>query len=107
MLSGAGSAVPVPAVRLVVDLDDVLARGRHDAAGVEHHAGHGVVVGVGVVDGACAEIPYLAAVSKEIWWMNKKDRNMVKEIWSMNEKKKNMADVGKEIWSMNGKKIKI
>ena len=48
----AGAAVPLAALDLVVDLDDVLAGGAGDAAGVEHHARDGVVVSVGVVDDA-------------------------------------------------------
>lgn len=49
----------MPTVGLVIDFRHALARGGDDAAGVELHAGNGVVVGVGVVDGARAEIPYL------------------------------------------------
>jgi hypothetical protein len=55
----ARAAIPVPAVRLVVYLGDVVAGGRHDAAAVEHHARDGRVVGVRVVDGAGAEVPDL------------------------------------------------
>ena len=56
-------AVPVPAVGLVVDFRHALAYGGHDAAGVEHHACDGAVVGVGVVDGAGAEVPDLGEVA--------------------------------------------
>ena len=59
LLNRARPAVPMPSVSLVVHLDHILARGRDDAAVVEHHARDGVVVGVRVVDGACAEIPDL------------------------------------------------
>ena len=53
----------MPAVGLVVDFRHALADGGHDAAGVEHHACDGAVVGVGVVDGAGAEVPDLGEVS--------------------------------------------
>jgi len=53
------AAVPLPAVGLVVDLDHALAGGCADAALVEHHARHRVVVGEGVEDGARAEVPDL------------------------------------------------
>ena len=43
-------AVPVPAVRLVVDFDDVFACGGDNAARVEHHAGNRVIVGIGVIN---------------------------------------------------------
>ena len=55
----AGAAIPVAAIELVIDLDDVFTGGGDDAARVEHHAGDGVFVAVRVVDDAAAEIPYL------------------------------------------------
>ena len=55
----------MPAVRLVVDFGDALADGGDDAAGVEHHARDGAVVGVGVVDGAGAEVPDLCVCERE------------------------------------------
>lgn len=58
----AGAAIPVAAVELVVDFHDVFAGGRDDAASVEHHAGDGIFVAVGVVDDAAAEIPYLVTL---------------------------------------------
>jgi hypothetical protein len=57
------AAIPVAAVGLVVYLDYRLASCRNDAAGIKHHAGDGVVVCVGVVDGASPEIPDLEQVS--------------------------------------------
>src|SRR3569833_57092 len=45
----AGTAVPLPTFHLIVHLDHVLAGGRDDPPRIEHHAGDGVVVGVGVV----------------------------------------------------------
>ena len=59
---GAYAAVPMAPVGLVVYLDDILAGSRHDVASVEHHAGDGVIIGVGVVDRAGAEVPYLRYV---------------------------------------------
>lgn len=53
------------AVHFVVDFYDILACCADDAAGVEHHACDGVVVGECVVDGAGSKIPYLnARISK-------------------------------------------
>lgn len=49
----------MPPVRLVVHFRHALADCGDDAAGVEHHARDGVVVGVGVVDGAGSEVPDL------------------------------------------------
>jgi len=43
-------AVPVPAVRLVVDFDDVFTCGGDNAARVEHHASDRIIVGVGVIN---------------------------------------------------------
>jgi hypothetical protein len=59
------TAAPVAAVGLVVDLDDALAGCGNNAARVEHHAGNGVVVGIGVVDGASPKIPDLCFISMQ------------------------------------------
>jgi hypothetical protein len=59
----AGTAAPVAAVSLVVDLDNALTCCRDDASRVEHHAGDGVVVGICVVDGTSPKIPDLSFVS--------------------------------------------
>jgi hypothetical protein len=59
----AGTAAPVAAVSLVVDLDHTFAGCRNNAARVEHHAGDGVVVGICVVDGTSPKIPDLSFVS--------------------------------------------
>lgn len=79
----ARAAVPMPAVGLVVDLDDGLARGGDDAARVEHHARDGIVVGVGVVDGAGAEVPDLRRVSQpvefSIPWSSENEENKVRK----------------------------
>jgi hypothetical protein len=61
--SNTRATIPVAAVRLVVYLDYRLAGCRNNAAGIKHHAGDGVVVCVGVVDGASPEIPDLEQVS--------------------------------------------
>lgn len=53
------TAIPVTAIRLVIYLDHIFAGSRDDTARIEHHAGDGLVVSVGVVDGACAEVPNL------------------------------------------------
>jgi len=53
------SATPVAAIGLIVHLDYILTSCRDNAARVEHHACYGVVVRVGIVDGASSEIPDL------------------------------------------------
>lgn len=54
---------PVATVSLVIHFHYILARCGDDAACVKHHAGDGVVVGVGIVDRASPEIPDLHNVS--------------------------------------------
>jgi hypothetical protein len=44
------AAVPVTTVSLVVHFDHILASCGNNVARVEHHAGHGVIVGVGIVN---------------------------------------------------------
>lgn len=56
---GAGAAVPVAAVGLVVDLGHRLAGGAHDPPRIKHHRCDRVVVRVCVEYAACAEVPYL------------------------------------------------
>lgn len=53
LLCGVNSstAVPLPALQLVVDLDNVFARRTDNSSRIEHHAGYGVVVCIRVVDG--------------------------------------------------------
>jgi hypothetical protein len=59
-----GPTVPVPAIRLVIHLNYTLASCRHDASCVKHHARNGVVIGVGIRNGASPEVPDLYDVSK-------------------------------------------
>jgi hypothetical protein len=61
--ANARATVPVAAVGLVVDLYNVFASSRNNAARVEHHACDRVVVGVGIVDGASPEVPDLATLA--------------------------------------------
>lgn len=49
----------MPTIGLIVDLRHVLTCGGDDAPGVKLHRRHGVIVGVGVVDGSGTEVPYL------------------------------------------------
>jgi hypothetical protein len=49
----------LPSLDLIVHLDHVLAGRADNPSRIKHHAGDGVVVGVGVVDRPCSEIPYL------------------------------------------------
>jgi len=71
VLVSSGSAVPVPSVCLVVDLDYVCTCCRNNPTRVEHHAANGVVVSVSVSDGAGSEIPDLCMLvgeqSEERW----------------------------------------
>lgn len=53
------AAIPMPAICFIVDFGYGLACCGDDAARVEHHACYWVVISVGIVDGAGAEIPYL------------------------------------------------
>lgn len=55
----ASTAIPVPPINFIVDLGNRVARSSDDTARIEHHACDGIIVGVGVVDGAGAEVPYL------------------------------------------------
>lgn len=55
----AGTAVPMSAIGLVIDLSDILTCCSDDTAGVEHHACNRVIVGISIVNRAGAEIPYL------------------------------------------------
>ena len=70
----------MPAISPVVDLGYDLACRGDDPASVKHHACDGVVVGVGVDDGAGAEVPLLevglARVSygQMVIWGGKKGR---------------------------------
>lgn len=57
--SHAWSTVPVSSISLVVDFDHILASCSDDAAIIKHHAGHSVVVSVGIVYGASSQIPDL------------------------------------------------
>jgi hypothetical protein len=47
------------ALYLIVHFDNVFSSSRDDPPRIEHHAGDAIVVGVGIVDGACPEVPYL------------------------------------------------
>lgn len=59
LLGDACAAAPLSAFNFIVHLDHVFPRGAHYSPSIEHHARDGVVVCVGVEDGACTEIPYL------------------------------------------------
>jgi hypothetical protein len=61
-LISTGPTVPVPAIRFVVHLDYTLASCRNDAPCVKHHAGDGVVIGVGIRNGASPEVPDLVTL---------------------------------------------
>ena len=54
-----GTAVPMPAIDLVIDLSDIFTCCSDDTAGVEHHACNRVIVGISIMNRASAEIPYL------------------------------------------------
>jgi hypothetical protein len=64
-----GTAVPVSAICLVVDFDNIFSSGTDDVSRVEHHVCDRVVVGEGVKDTAGAKIPDLkeSKVSKSVW----------------------------------------
>ena len=58
-ISSTRAAIPVPSICPVVDLRYGLAGCGDNAPRFEHHTRDRVIVGVGIDDGACAEIPYL------------------------------------------------
>lgn len=62
IISSTCTAIPVPSIRPVVDFRYRLTCRGNDAPRIEHHACDGIFVGVGIDDGACAEIPYLLSV---------------------------------------------
>jgi hypothetical protein len=72
-----GTTVPLSTFSLVIYLDDVLACGTDDAAGVEGHGGNGLVISKGVVDATSAEIPnlevHVSLVVKVVLGMGKED----------------------------------
>lgn len=59
LCSDPGTAVPVPAVRLIVHFGNVLSGSRHYSSGVEHHARDWVVVRICIMYSTGSEIPDL------------------------------------------------
>src|SRR5438034_6038545 len=57
--SHTSTTVPMPRVRLVIDLDNVFACGGYDPSSIKHHTGDRIIVCIRVVDGSCSKIPYL------------------------------------------------
>lgn len=55
----ASTAVPLSTFHFIVHLDYVLAGSTDNTSDIEHHAGDGIVVSIGIVDGPGAQIPDL------------------------------------------------
>lgn len=62
-LRDTSSALPLPRFELVVHFDHVLLSCADNPPVVKRHACDGVVVGVGIKDGASPQIPYLENIS--------------------------------------------